>query len=149
MACWSMRLGLFHAHLQVYSVGIQSPCSHVMLTCFATVDQSPGFPDQTNAFCTHPALCTAGSSSEVHVLSCHLQCGIPRATCLLDSTATHLQTAHHGSHLWTGSGLAEPEAIFTLPPAASATSKGETHQLILSFQHCVSASHQMSTDCTS
>lgn len=126
-----MRLGLLHAHLQVYSVGIQSPCSHVMLTCFATVDQSPGFPDQTNAFCTHPDLCTAGSSSEVHVLTCHLQYGVPRATYLLDSTATRLQTAHHGSDLWTGSGLGEPEAILTLRPAALATSKGETHQLML------------------
>ena len=85
----------------------------------------------------------------MHVLSCHLQYGVPRATYLLDSTATRLQTAHHGSDLWTGSGLAEPKAILTLPPAALATSEGETHQLILSFQHRVSALHQMSTDCTS
>lgn len=39
-----------------------------------------------------------------------------------------LLTAHHGSDLWAGSALAGPETILRLPPAASITSKGETHQ---------------------
>lgn len=59
---------------------------------------------------------------------------MPRATCFLSDshfTATNLQTAHHGSDLWAGSGLAGPEAILRLPPAALSTSKGETHQPIL------------------
>ena len=103
-----------------------------MLICLAVVNQSPGFPDQTNAFYNHPDLCTAGSS-EVHGLTCHLHCGVSRATTfLLNSTATLVmlrrkvvalgtQTALHGSNVWAGSFLARPEGNLRLPSGATCT----------------------------
>ncbi len=115
------------------NVSIPSPCIHVMLTCFAIVDHPCGFTDQTDRLCTQPDLCTAGSSSEVPQLTSPPHCGVPRASNLLDDTATNLQTAHDGCDLWAGSGLAGPEAILTLPPAASPMSKGETHQPMSGF----------------
>ena len=77
--------------------------------------------------------CTAASSTEVHGFACHLHCGVPRATKLLDSswcTAIDLLTVHTASDLWADSFLAKPEAILRLLLAASFVSDGETPQLM-------------------
>lgn len=70
----------------------------------------------------------------MHGLTCHLHCGILRATKLLDSswfTAFVLLTVHNASDLWAGSFLAGPEANLRLVFAAVFNSQGETHQPML------------------
>ncbi len=140
-AVWALLVGqrslgcprLICRSVTLCNVSIQSPCSHVMLTLFASFDRSHGLPDQSDGVCTQLDFCTAGSSSEVHDrLTCHLHCGVPRATTfLLNGTATHLQTAQHGCDVWAGSFLAGPEAILRLPSSALLILEGETHQPML------------------
>lgn len=97
-------------------------CQHPVISHSCHVDM---LTDQTDRFCTHPDLCTAGSS-EVHELTCQPTGQSPEEL-----------SAHHGSDLWTGSGLARPEAILTLPPDGLSASPSETCQpiLMLLVQH--------------
>ncbi len=118
-------------HVQCQHPVTMQPC-HVDTLC-AIVDHSRGLPDLTDGFCTQLDFCTAGSSSEVHDrLTCHLHCGVPRATTfLLNGTAAFLQAALHGSDLWAGSGLAGPEAILRTSSSAQLISDCETYQPML------------------
>ena len=58
-------------------------------------------------------------------------------TCQPTGQSPEELSAHHGSDVWTGSGLAGPEAILTLPPAALSASPSATCQpiLMLLVQH--------------